>query len=478
MAHAASSSDQQAHIQNTSTAVLRRRGSQGRARGRQQGSRAGPPARPAATDSSPAFSVAAAGRDSPSEPRRYELHHGVRINDGALVEAAVMSDRYIADRFLPDKAIDLVDEAAAKLKMEITSKPVHLDEIDRKVLQLEMERLSLTKARAARRPPAPPAAAADAVGHLSKPVITVRSSPKGSSSEVRHARRKLETVRRRRCARADPAAAAAQAHDRAAQARLRALDDTLARLKAEQAELTTQWQREKEEMRRLQSIKNEIDRVNLDIQARAHPRAPRARRGDAPPAVISACLAHVTRAPVRALLVPLHAMRRPRYDDCQNDMLDLGASDARVPLTPVYEETFAGYCRSRRLLAVHAEGRPSGGSARRAASPERPAAAQTAERDYDLNRAAELKYGTLLQLQRQLKEAEEELAAKVRRPRAPPPAPLLAARRRRMLGPHACCGGCLPYMLAVAHARPTCLPPHHMLGRSAGPAARRRARRL
>ncbi len=122
-------------------------------RGRQLGSRAGPPACPAATDSSPAFSVAAAGRDSPSEPRRYELHHGVRINDGALVEAAVMSDRYIADRFLPDKAIDLVDEAAAKLKMEITSKPVHLDEIDRKVLQLEMERLSLTKARA--RPTAP-----------------------------------------------------------------------------------------------------------------------------------------------------------------------------------------------------------------------------------------------------------------------------------------------------------------------------------
>ena len=60
-----------------------------------------------------------------------------------------MSDRYIADRFLPDKAIDLVDEAAAKLKMEITSKPVHLDEIDRKILQLEMERLSLTKVRAA-----------------------------------------------------------------------------------------------------------------------------------------------------------------------------------------------------------------------------------------------------------------------------------------------------------------------------------------
>lgn len=64
---------------------------------------------------------------------RYELHHGVRISDSALVDAAVLSDRYIADRFLPDKAIDLIDEAAAKLKMEITSKPLRLDEIDRKV---------------------------------------------------------------------------------------------------------------------------------------------------------------------------------------------------------------------------------------------------------------------------------------------------------------------------------------------------------
>jgi ATP-dependent Clp protease ATP-binding subunit ClpB len=74
---------------------------------------------------------------------RYELHHGVRISDSALVEAAILSDRYISGRFLPDKAIDLVDEAAAKLKMEITSKPTVLDEINRSVLKLEMERLSL-----------------------------------------------------------------------------------------------------------------------------------------------------------------------------------------------------------------------------------------------------------------------------------------------------------------------------------------------
>ena len=76
---------------------------------------------------------------------RYEVHHGVKIADNALVAAAMLSNRYISDRFLPDKAIDLVDEAAAKLKMEITSKPEELDEVDRKILQLEMERLSLKK---------------------------------------------------------------------------------------------------------------------------------------------------------------------------------------------------------------------------------------------------------------------------------------------------------------------------------------------
>ncbi|HEY9835589.1 MAG TPA: AAA family ATPase, partial [Vampirovibrionales bacterium] len=74
---------------------------------------------------------------------RYEVHHGVKISDSALVAAATLSNRYISDRFLPDKAIDLVDEAAAKLKMEITSKPEELDEIDHKILQLEMEKLSL-----------------------------------------------------------------------------------------------------------------------------------------------------------------------------------------------------------------------------------------------------------------------------------------------------------------------------------------------
>ncbi len=74
---------------------------------------------------------------------RYEVHHRVKISDSALVAAATLSTRYIADRFLPDKAIDLVDEAAAKLKMEITSKPTELEILDRRLTQLEMEKLSL-----------------------------------------------------------------------------------------------------------------------------------------------------------------------------------------------------------------------------------------------------------------------------------------------------------------------------------------------
>jgi len=76
---------------------------------------------------------------------RYEVHHGVRIQDSAVIAAATLSHRYISDRFLPDKAIDLVDEAASHLKMEIDSKPAELDEVDRRVMQLEIEREALKK---------------------------------------------------------------------------------------------------------------------------------------------------------------------------------------------------------------------------------------------------------------------------------------------------------------------------------------------
>ena len=76
---------------------------------------------------------------------KYEIHHGVRITDAALVSAATLSHRYISERFLPDKAIDLVDEAAAKLKIEVTSKPQAIDELDRRIIQLQMERLSVAR---------------------------------------------------------------------------------------------------------------------------------------------------------------------------------------------------------------------------------------------------------------------------------------------------------------------------------------------
>ncbi len=132
---------------------------------------------------------------------RYEVHHGVKISDNALVAAATLSTRYISDRFLPDKAIDLMDEAAAKLKMEITSKPEELDEIDRKVLQLEMERLSVNK---------------------------------DTSTPARE--------------------------------RLQKIEKELADLKEEQRALTAQWQSEKDIISNIQTIKEEIDKVNIEIQ--------------------------------------------------------------------------------------------------------------------------------------------------------------------------------------------------------------------
>jgi ATP-dependent Clp protease ATP-binding subunit ClpB len=131
---------------------------------------------------------------------RYEVHHGVKISDSALVAAATLSTRYISDRFLPDKAIDLVDEAAARLKMEITSKPEELDEIDRKILQLEMERLSLAK---------------------------------------------------------DASTAAKERLDR--------LEKELADLKEEQRGLNAQWQSEKDVISEIQTIKEEIDKVNIEM---------------------------------------------------------------------------------------------------------------------------------------------------------------------------------------------------------------------
>ena len=76
---------------------------------------------------------------------KYEVHHGVRITDAAIVAAATLSNRYIADRFLPDKAIDLIDEAASRLRMQVDSKPEELDEFDRRIIQLKIEQEALKK---------------------------------------------------------------------------------------------------------------------------------------------------------------------------------------------------------------------------------------------------------------------------------------------------------------------------------------------
>jgi len=91
---------------------------------------------------------------------RYELHHGVRITDGAIVAAATLSNRYITDRFLPDKAIDLVDEAASRLRMQVDSKPEEIDELDRRIVQLKIEREALKKEN--------DAASRDRLGRLEK----------------------------------------------------------------------------------------------------------------------------------------------------------------------------------------------------------------------------------------------------------------------------------------------------------------------
>ena len=141
---------------------------------------------------------------------RYELHHGVRIRDEALLAAAKLSHRYIPDRFLPDKAIDLVDEACAKLKNELTSKPLILDEIYRRIIQLEMERLSLQS-------------------DADKDVDSASTS-----------------------------------ND--AQKRLRKLDEELTNLKIQQDDLNMRWQSERGGVDKLKDLKEQIASVKLDIE--------------------------------------------------------------------------------------------------------------------------------------------------------------------------------------------------------------------
>ncbi len=117
---------------------------------------------------------------------RYEVHHKVRIQDSALVAAAVLSNRYIADRFLPDKAIDLVDEAAAKLRMEITSMPVELDEAERRIMQLEIEREALRKEK--------DQASIERLAHLERDLATFKEQRDGLRSKWDQERQAISSI--------------------------------------------------------------------------------------------------------------------------------------------------------------------------------------------------------------------------------------------------------------------------------------------
>ncbi len=133
---------------------------------------------------------------------RYEVHHGVRIRDSALVAAAVLSHRYISDRHLPDKAIDLVDEAAAKLRMEIDSMPTEIDEVERRIRQLEIERVALSK----------------------------------------------------------------DSDDPVARERLEKLEREMAELREKLEALKAQWQMEREVIQRIRQLKEEIEQVRFEIE--------------------------------------------------------------------------------------------------------------------------------------------------------------------------------------------------------------------
>ena len=118
---------------------------------------------------------------------RYEIHHGVKFKDSALVAAAVLSHRYIADRFLPDKAIDLIDEAASRLRMEIDSMPAELDEIERRVMQLEIEREALRKES--------DAASKERLSRLDKELADLKEQRTRLASQWQQEKKAIEGVR-------------------------------------------------------------------------------------------------------------------------------------------------------------------------------------------------------------------------------------------------------------------------------------------
>jgi ATP-dependent Clp protease ATP-binding subunit ClpB len=119
---------------------------------------------------------------------KYELHHGVRITDGALVAAATMSNRYIADRFLPDKAIDLMDEAASRIRMEVESKPEEIEILDRRIIQLKIEQAALSKEN--------DAASQDRLGNLEKELSELEQQSTELTTRWQNERIELEQAQR------------------------------------------------------------------------------------------------------------------------------------------------------------------------------------------------------------------------------------------------------------------------------------------
>jgi ATP-dependent Clp protease ATP-binding subunit ClpB len=119
---------------------------------------------------------------------KYELHHGVRISDAALVAAATLSNRYITDRFLPDKAIDLVDEAASRLRMQVDSKPEELDELDRRIMQLKIEREALKKEK--------DSASKDRLAKLEKELANLEEEANALSNRWQEEKQKLASAQK------------------------------------------------------------------------------------------------------------------------------------------------------------------------------------------------------------------------------------------------------------------------------------------
>jgi ATP-dependent Clp protease ATP-binding subunit ClpB len=118
---------------------------------------------------------------------RYEVHHGVRITDGAIVAAATLSHRYISDRFLPDKAIDLIDEAASRLRIEIDSMPTEIDEVERKILQLEIERQALKREA--------DKASKERLGRVEREIQTLRSSSEELKAHWKKEKEAIQKIR-------------------------------------------------------------------------------------------------------------------------------------------------------------------------------------------------------------------------------------------------------------------------------------------